>query len=400
VVPLSIVRNSSCLAIIPARGGSKGVPRKNVLPLCGKPLIAWNIEAARQARHIERVAVSTDDAEIAEVSRRWGAEIIWRPAKISGDMASSEAALLHALEHLAETEDYRPELLVFLQCTSPLTAPEDIDGTIEALNSEAADSAVAVVDFHYFLWRTGPDGEAEGINHDKSVRLLRQQRERQFLETGAIYVMRTAGFIEHRHRFFGRTAMHVTPVERRLEIDEPVDFKVAEMLLRERLQRQRLAALPERIGGVAFDFDGVFTNNRVLVAEDGQEAVLCNRSDGWGLARLRETGIPTVVISTEKNPVVAARCRKLGLDCRQGIDDKVAAIHRWAEEIGASLEQLVFLGNDVNDLAALQAVGCPAVVADAHPEAVRNAQLVLERAGGDAAVRELCDLIQLKLLEQ
>ena len=219
-----------CLAIIPARGGSKGIPRKNVLPLGGQPLLAHTLQQAQQARLVQRVVVSTDDAEIANVAHRYDAEVVWRPAELSGDSASSEAALLHALEHLEATEKYRPDLLAFIQCTSPLTLAADIDGTIQALLDQQADSALAVVPFHYFLWKPAEDGNAAGINHDKRRRLLRQEREPQYLESGAVYVMRVDGFLETKHRFFGKTALHVMPLERRLEIDEPVDLQIAEVL--------------------------------------------------------------------------------------------------------------------------------------------------------------------------
>ena len=141
------------LAIIPARGGSEGIPRKNVRLLAGKPLISHTIGAATQASSVNRVVVSTDDDEIATISRQWGAEVILRPAEISTDNSSSELALLHTLEYLHENEGYNPDLVVFLQCTSPLTLAEDIDGTVQALFDQEADSSLAVTPFHYFLWR-------------------------------------------------------------------------------------------------------------------------------------------------------------------------------------------------------------------------------------------------------
>jgi N-acylneuraminate cytidylyltransferase len=233
------------VAIIPARAGSRGIPRKNVRILAGKPLIAHTIERALQARLVDRVLVSTDDDEIAAVSEQYGAEIIWRPTDISGDTASSELALLHAIDSLQETEGYRPALVVFLQCTSPLTLPEDIDGTVQSLVEENADSALAVTPFHFFLWRRDKSGDAVGINHDKEVRPLRQERKQQFLETGAVYVMRTQGFKRAKHRFFGKTAMYVMPSERCLEIDEPVHFTIAEVLLSERQQGQTLVGFSD-----------------------------------------------------------------------------------------------------------------------------------------------------------
>jgi len=407
------------LAIIPARGGSKGVLRKNVLPLAGKPLIGWTIEAALGAACVDRVVVSTDDPEIAQVSERFGADVVWRPAEISGDMASSEAALLHTIEHLREAEDYEPELIVFLQCTSPLTAPIDVDGTVGKLRENAADTALAVIDFHYFLWEQNDD-DFVGINHDKSVRLLRQEKPPQFLETGAVYAMRTAGFLEAKHRFFGKTAHYVMPPERRLEIDDPVDFKVAETLLRERLRQSQRDRLPEHIDAVVLDFDGVLTDNRVEVHQDGNESVTCDRGDGWGLSRLKDAGIPILVLSSEVNQVVSARCQKLGIDCVHGMRDagngdtktdgadgsgtvprgdrdavewKGAVLGGEVVKRGWDLADVIFVGNDENDLECLGMVGCAVVPADAHSSVMASADIVLAACGGYGAVRELADMI-------
>jgi N-acylneuraminate cytidylyltransferase len=339
------------------------------------------------------VIVSTDDPEIAAISQHYGAEVVWRPAEISGDKASSESALLHVLDHLERHERSLPDLVVFLQCTSPLTLADDIDGTVQALLDQQADSALAVVPFHYFVWRVTPEGDAVGINHDKQVRLLRQEREPQFLESGAVYVMRTAGFRQARHRFFGKTVVYVMPPERRLEIDDPVDFEVAQVLLRERQRQQQLESLPKRIAAVVFDFDGVFTDNRVVVLQNGQEAVMCDRGDGWGIARLREAGIPALVLSTETNPVVQARCQKLGLECYGGLSDKRSALARVIAERALDPAQVIFVGNDVNDLECMQTVGCAVAPADAHPAVLSRAQMVLSKPGGRGAIRELCDLI-------
>jgi YrbI family 3-deoxy-D-manno-octulosonate 8-phosphate phosphatase len=386
-----------CLAIIPARGGSKGIPHKNVLPLAGKPLIAHNLEQARLAHKVNRVVVSTDDPEIAAIAQRYGAEVVWRPAEISGDMASSESALLHVLESLRQSEDYQPDLVAFMQCTSPLTLAEDIDGTIQALEDQGADTALAVIPFHYFLWRIDTDqanqGNAYGINHDKSVRPLRQEREPQYLETGAVYVMKTAGFERARHRFFGRTALYVMPAERRLEIDEPVDFQVAEVLLRAQNEDHRLAALPKPVNALVLDFDGVFTDNRVIVFQDGQEAVVCDRGDGWGISQLRKIGLPMLILSTETNPVVQARADKLGIPCVHGIQDKGRALKAWLSSKDLDPAHTVYVGNDLNDLPCLALVGCPVAVADAHPGIIQQATLVLNHEGGDGALREICELI-------
>src|SRR5690242_12671648 len=141
------------LAIIPARGGSKGIPGKNLRPLGGVPLVARAVAAARGARRVSRVVVSTDDPEIARVAREAGAETVVRPPALSGDRVPSEAALLHVLEHLQQGEGYAPELTVFMQCTSPFTTGEDVDGAIDALLAGSADTVLSVTPFHGFLWR-------------------------------------------------------------------------------------------------------------------------------------------------------------------------------------------------------------------------------------------------------
>lgn len=145
---------------------------------------------------------------------------------------------------------------------------------------------------------------------------------------------------------------------------------------------------------VAFDFDGVFTDNMVYVLQDGTEAVRCSRQDGLGLAKLERAGIASVIISTETNPVVSARSQKLGIRCVQGCKDKRAALEEIAQEMGLSLRQVSFVGNDINDLSCLSSVGLPIVVQDAHPDVVAYARYKTRLAGGYGAVREICELFE------
>ncbi len=158
--------------------------------------------------------------------------------------------------------------------------------------------------------------------------------------------------------------------------------------------RRRVTRGPDLSGIriLILDFDGVMTDNRVLVMQDGTEGVLCNRSDGLGIGMLSRTGFPIVVISTETNPVVSARCKKLKLPCTQGHEDKLAALKVVLEERGMSLAETAYLGNDLNDLPCLRAVGLPMAVADAYPEVLDVAKLVTRRPGGFGAVREVTDL--------
>jgi len=385
--------NTTCLAIIPARGGSKAIPRKNVHLLAGKPLIAYTIENARHVQGISRIVVSTDDSEIARISRELGAEVVMRSAEISGDLSSSESALLHTMEFLEKSEGYKADQLVFLQCTSPLTLPEDIERTIQALNEQNADCALTVTAFRHFLWEKDETGQALGVGHDPCRRLMRQEISPQYLETGAVYVMKTEGFLKARHRFFGRIALHEIPAERSLEIDEPEDLRHAEFYLRERQADKIEKRLPRPISAIVFDFDGVFTDNRVLVNQDGRESVTCNRADGLGISLAKRYGVEMLVLSSEKNPVVAARCGKLGIPCISGAPDKLAVLIRWCADRRIDISKVVYVGNDSNDLACMKAVGCPVAVRDAEPCAQEASSILLSRAGGQGAVREIIDLI-------
>lgn len=149
----------------------------------------------------------------------------------------------------------------------------------------------------------------------------------------------------------------------------------------------------KNIRGIAFDFDGVFTDNRVLVTESGEEAVFCDRSDGMGISLLRASQIPMVIISTEKNPIVSVRGSKLQVACKQGIDDKLSALRCWADENDLDLSEIAFIGNDINDVECLDAVGLGVAVADAYEPARKSADLVLTKQGGRGAVREFTDLL-------
>ena len=220
----------SAVAIIPARGGSKGVPGKNLTVVGGRSLVGRAVTAARDAARVDLVVVSTDDGAIRAAAVDAGAEVILRPAELSGDDASSESAVLHALDAY-RTNGREFDVVVMIQCTSPFTTAADIDGTIACLDDPGVDCAFTAARSHGFLWREGggPCG-AVAVNHDAAVRDRRQDRPPEYVETGAVYVMRTAGFRAARHRFFGRAAIYEVPASRSLEIDEPADLVLAEVM--------------------------------------------------------------------------------------------------------------------------------------------------------------------------
>ena len=232
-----MVKNSlsdlEILCIIPARGGSKGIPRKNLQTLAGKPLIIHSLDNAKNSKYINRIIVSTNDREIASLVVNNGCEFVNRPKKISGDRASSEEALLHVLRQINRSESYEPDVIVFLQCTSPLISSKDIDDTIEIFLNENADSALTVAPFHHFLWKREQNGDLVGINHDKLKRLRRQDIiPHQYIETGAVSILNREKFTKYKHRFFAKIAINVLPNEKAVEIDNIMDFQIAEILLK------------------------------------------------------------------------------------------------------------------------------------------------------------------------
>ncbi|WP_199570919.1 N-acylneuraminate cytidylyltransferase [Streptomyces murinus] len=386
------------LAVIPARGGSKGVPAKNLAPVGGVPLVARAVRECRATRLVTDVVVSTDDQAIAAAAREAGAEVVLRPAAIAGDTATSEAAVLHAMDAHEALHGAAVDVVLLVQCTSPFIVREDIDGVAGAVAENGADTAVTVAPFHGFVWRESDgDGEGEGgvgVNHDKSYRPRRQDRPQDFLETGTAYAMDAAGFREHGHRFFGRTELVRTDPARVLEIDDPHDLARARALA-PLFDADRPGSLPtaDDIDAVVLDFDGTQTDDRVLIDSEGRELVSVHRGDGLGIAALRRSGLRMLILSTEQNPVVAARARKLKLPVLHGIDRKDLALKQWCEEQGIAPERVLYVGNDVNDLPCFALVGWPVAVASAHDVVRGAARAVTSLPGGDGAIREIASWI-------
>ncbi len=379
------------LALIPARGGSKGIPRKNLAQLAGRPLLAHTVEQARATPAIDRVVVTTDDEEIARRTAEWGAEAVRRPGSLASDTASSESALSHALDHL-RGRGYEPDLVVFLQATSPLRRGDEISRAIATLDKEGADSLFSASPVHGFVWRRQGDRLA-ALTYDPGDRPRRQDIGEDLLENGSIYLFKPWVLERYGNRLGGRIAVHAMDPLDSFQVDEPGDLELLERLLELRREPRKTPDLAA-VRLLVLDFDGVLTDNRVIVHQDGTESVRCDRGDGLGLELLRRQGrVEAVVLSKETNPVVAARCRKLSLTCFQGYDDKLLQLERIAAERGLERSQIAYAGNDVNDLEAMAWCGVSIAVADALAGVRAAADLVTRRPGGAGAVREVCDLL-------
>lgn len=377
----------SVVAIIPARGGSKGIPGKNLKLIGGVPLIGRAIEACLAVEAIDAVYVTTDDKEIAEAAVSTGALVIDRPAELANDTASSESALLHALEQI-KSSGVNPTTTVFIQATSPFIPSAQLASAVAKVESTEYDVVFSAVETYGFLWRDDK-GHAAGVNHDPSFRPRRQDREPHYLETGAFYVMNTAGFEKAGFRFFGKVGIEEVPESSAIEIDNVEQLAIAQMLAQS--TTQELAPLHAK--ALVMDFDGVHTDDHAYVDRDGTESVRVSRSDGLGLGKLRNLNFPMLILSKETNPVVSKRGEKLGIETIQGIDDKLPVLKKWVEKHGLTLQEVAYVGNDINDIPCLEAVGFPIAPADARPEVLAISRIVTIHKGGRGALREVADRI-------
>jgi len=404
-----MVKKPEVLAIIPARGGSKGIPRKNIRDFAGYPLIAYSIAAGLQAESVTRTIVSTDDEEIAAVARLNGAETPFlRPAEFSQDNTTDLPVFQHALKWLAEHEGYLPDVVVQLRPTTPVRPPNCVDEAVRILlENPLADSVRGVVEAGqnpYKMWKIdkesgqmgpllGVDGIAEAYNAP------RQKLPMVYWQTGHIDAIRPQSILE-KNSMSGAVIMPlVIDVRYTVDIDSPADWEKSEWLVTDSglamvdPAKQR-RAFPEKVELLVMDFDGVMTDNRVWVDEQGHESVAANRSDSLGLLILREqTDIKVMVLSRETNPVVARRCEKLKIPYVQAVTEKGAALKQLLQEKGIHPAHVVYMGNDTNDLPCFPLVGYAVAPSDAHSEVKRHADKVMTYAGGHGAVRELCDFL-------
>jgi YrbI family 3-deoxy-D-manno-octulosonate 8-phosphate phosphatase len=398
------------LALIPARGGSKGIPRKNIRDFAGYPLIVWSIAAAKQSQFVTRVIVSTDDEEIAAVARDYEAETPFlRPAEFAQDNTPDLPVFEHALAWLEENENYRPDVLVQLRPTSPIRPRGCVDSAIKLLTEhEDADCVRGVVPAGqnpHKMWRFAGESEpmkplleVEGIAEPYNA--PRQILPPVYWQTGHIDAIRVST-IKEKHSLTG-DVIYPLLIDPRytVDIDNLSDWAKYEVLVNSGLEivapGRSKRPMPEKIDLVISDFDGVITDNRVWVNEDGMEFVAAYRSDSIGVQLLRAIGIEVMILSSEPNRVVEARARKMGVEVIHGvgIHEKGRVMREVLEQKNVKAENVIYIGNDVNDLPCFEIAGWSVAVADAYPEVIRAADFVLSQPGGYGALREVCDLIR------
>ena len=311
------------IAVIPAPRWVEGVPRKNVRRVGGVPLVARAIVAATAATRVDRVVVSTDDEEIAAIAQEWGAQVIRRPAVLSGDEATSESALLHALDAL-EGSGVQTSTLVLLQPTSPFIDSVDLDAAIQLVRDGSQTVSSPRSRRSGFSGRSARMAWLEVSTTTRACgrddrTASRAPRDRRVLRDGCCGLPGRAPPLLRPRRARRSGRAHA------IEIDSEEQLAMAQALA--------VSIPPDTelmdVAAVVTDFDGVHTDDTALVAADGHELVRVSRSDGMGVARLRRAGIPVLILSTETDLVVTARARKLQVDVRQGVDDKAEALREW-----------------------------------------------------------------------
>lgn len=219
------------LTIIPARGGSKGLPGKNIKSMNGKPLLAHSIIQSNLTSFENRIVVSTDSEEIGKIATDYGAAFLKRPDYISGDTATSESALLHALNYFETEENYLPDYICFLQCTSPLRRNNDVQNALLQIINDDSDSLLSVCPNHRFIWKNTTNGPVS-INYDYKNRKRRQDLEPEFLENGSIYIFKPWVLKEKNNRLGGKVSLYLMPEETSFEIDSAFDFFIVESLMK------------------------------------------------------------------------------------------------------------------------------------------------------------------------
>lgn len=378
-------KKQKTVALIPLRGGSSSIPRKNIRVIAGKPLCAWVLEAACTALGASNVFISTDSAEIAGVvtGLGLGVTIIDRPAELATDTASTESVMLH----FADIVDF--ETVITLQATSPLTRPDDIKKAMSSFKKLKYDSMLTGVRTGRFFWTR--DGKA--LNYNPRNRPRRQDVDGWFMENGAFYITKRSILERFKCRIGGKTGIYEMRAETAVEIDEPEDWNAVERLLMKR-EREKFKDIVREIKLFVVDVDGTLTDAGMYYSAKGEELKKFNTRDAQGLEFLRKKGIDVAIITKEKSPIVSARAKKLGIDkCHTGIENKLECLKKICKKMKIKLSNVAYVGDDVSDMECMKSVAFAACPADGL-EAIRDiSHYVCSQRGGGGAVREVCELL-------
>ena len=381
------------IAFIPVRGGSKSIPLKNIKPFCGKPLVCWSIEALEQCPEVDEIVVATDSTEIEKVVTSYSYKkvvIYHRSAESASDTASTEFVMLEYINFAKLSGD---TTFMLVQATSPLTETKHFSEALRMYERRGpADSLLSCVHNYRFFW----NADGTSMNYDYKHRPRRQDFDGMLMENGAIYINSVRNILKTGNRLSGQIMVYEMPEYTGMEIDEPDDWMILENLMRKHvLSKQLLSKHPIKL--FLSDVDGTLTDGGMYYSENGDELKKFNTRDGMGFQLLREAGIKTGIITSEDTQIVARRAAKLKVDYLvQGKRDggKLAAVQEICTELGITLQEVAYIGDDINCLELLTNVGVAACPADACTEVrTANGIKLMKRRGGEGCVREFINIL-------
>lgn len=377
------------VAFIPVRGGSKSIPLKNIREIAGKPLVYWTAKAANDCKQIDKVYIATDSDKIKEVVESFRLDkvvVIGRNKDNASDTASTESAMLEF------AESYEFDNIVLIQATSPLLTSMDLQGGFGEYSREDTDSVLSVVRQKRFQWAVDDAGAAEPVNYDVFHRPRRQEFEGFLIENGAFYITSRELLLKSKNRVSGKIHVYEMDAATYFEVDEPGDWIIIENQIKSRMKKIDMK-VPE-IKMFLTDCDGCLTDGGMYYSEKGDELKRFNTLDGMGLRMLKEKGILTGIITGEKKELNRRRCKKLKLDIfEEDIQDKLAVVERLCKQYNISLQNVAYVGDDINDLAVIKAVGFGCSVPNGVQLVKEAAMYVTNKAGGQGAVREIINII-------
>lgn len=383
------------VAFIPVRGGSKSIPLKNIKIMCGRPLVYWTIAAACGCDAIDKVYVATDSDKIKNAVKQIRIEeknpmfdkiqVIGRSVESASDTASTEFAMLEF------AGKYEFENIVLIQATSPLLSSEDLNGGFQLFERKDTDSVLSVVRQKRFNWEVLEDGSAKEINYDCFHRPRRQEFDGYSVENGAFYITSKKRLMETKNRISGRIKAYEMSEDTFFEIDEPEDWNIIQEMLQRRLKKNNRR---KHIKMFLTDCDGCLTDGGMYYSENGDELKKFSTLDGMGFSILKDSGVICGIITGENTELVRKRAQKLKLDILEmGVKNKLDVVKKICKDRNISLDEVAYVGDDINDLNLLNVVGFSASVPNAIEEVRESVNYITERSGGDGAIREVINYI-------
>lgn len=379
--------NENVIALIPLRGGSKGIPNKNIKSFAGKPLCYWVIEAAYKSKMFSKIIVSTDSEKITNIVHKMNLDIIVhnRPSEFATDISTTESVIKDCLNN------FDCDILYTIQATSPLTVANDFIKSYKVFKDEKCDSLLTGVVMKRFIWSLKDN---RSVNYDYKKRPRRQDFiDDYIIENGAFYITKKDIFNTFNNRLGGKIGIYTMDDESLIEIDDITDFEKAESLMINKIKNNFYKIL-KNIKLLVIDVDGTLTDSGMYYSNKGEELKKFNTKDGKGLELIRGINVKVVIITGENSNIVKSRAIKLNItDCFLNVKDKKNLLLKICLEQNINLEEVAYIGDDINDLECLKMVGFSACPADSLEVVKKAVKYICKLNGGFGAVRELCDLI-------